>query len=123
MSAAGAVQAEDMTDFDRIPVFSYLVQTARDLPVPAPVPTVSMDPITLPAPDRGLPLKLRVTAPATGTELPIVLISHGGGSSRYIPSRIGYQPLVDFYAARGFAVVQPTHLSSRRPRPSLRELR
>jgi predicted dienelactone hydrolase len=110
-----------MTDFDRIPVFSYLVQTARDLPVPAPAPTVSMDPITLPAPDRGLPLKLRVTAAATGTELPIVLISHGGGASRYIPSRIGYQPLVDFYAARGFAVVQPTHLSSRSDGLGLRQ--
>jgi predicted dienelactone hydrolase len=88
------------------------VQHARNIPVPDGVPTVSVNPVTLPAPDRGLPLELRVTAPLHGNALPIVLLSHGGGSSHYLKSKDGFGPLVDFYASHGFAVIQPTHLSS-----------
>ncbi|GAA1860088.1 alpha/beta hydrolase family protein [Actinomadura bangladeshensis] len=88
------------------------VQLARSIPVPEAVPTVSVNPVTLRAPDRGLPLELRVTAPLHGGALPIVLLSHGGGSSHYLKSKDGYSPLVDFYASHGFAVIQPTHLSS-----------
>jgi predicted dienelactone hydrolase len=47
-----------------------------------------------------------------GDALPIVLLSHGGGSSHYLKSKDGFAPLVDFYASHGFAVIQPTHLSS-----------
>ncbi|KDN17319.1 alpha/beta hydrolase family protein [Amycolatopsis rifamycinica] len=88
------------------------VRLARRIPVPPAVPTVSVNPVTLPAPDRGLPLELRITAPLHGDALPIVLLSHGGGSSYYLKSKDGYSPLVDFYASHGFAVIQPTHLSS-----------
>ena len=88
------------------------VQLARRIPVPQAVPTVSVNPVTLPVPDRGLPLELRVTAPLQGDALPIVLLSHGGGSSHYLTSKDGYSPLADFYAGHGFAVIQPTHLSS-----------
>lgn len=88
------------------------VRLARVIPVPDAVPTVSVNPVTLPAPDRGLPLELRVTAPLRGDALAIVLLSHGGGSSHYLRSKDGYSPLVDFYASHGFAVIQPTHLSS-----------
>jgi predicted dienelactone hydrolase len=59
------------------------------------------------------PLELRLTAPATGESLPIVLLSHGFGPSNYIPSKDGYAPLAQFWAERGFAVIQPTHASSR----------
>jgi len=59
------------------------------------------------------PLELRLTAPATGGNLPIVLLSHGFGPSNYIPSKDGYAPLAQFWAERGFAVIQPTHASSR----------
>jgi predicted dienelactone hydrolase len=58
-------------------------------------------------------LELRLTAPATGSELPIVLLSHGYGPSNYIPSKDGYAPLAQFWAERGFVVIQPTHASSR----------
>ncbi len=84
----------------------------NSIPVPQAVPTVSVNPVTLPAPDRGLPLELRVTAPLHGDALPIVLLSHGGGSSHHLKSKDGFAPLVDFYASHGFAVLQPTHLSS-----------
>ncbi len=59
------------------------------------------------------PLELRVTAPAIGENLPIILLSHGFGPSSYIPSKDGYASLAQFWAERGFAVIQPTHASSR----------
>lgn len=76
--------------------------------VGARTPVVSVSPVTLPAPGRGEDLQVRVSAPTTGTELPIILFSHGFGSSFR-----AYGPLVDFWAGHGFAVVQPTHLDSR----------
>ncbi|MEJ2871121.1 chlorophyllase [Actinomycetospora sp. OC33-EN08] len=71
-------------------------------------PVVSVAPVSLPAPDRGHDLDVRVSAPVIGTDLPVVLFSHGFGSSLR-----GYGPLTDSWAAHGFVVVQPTHLDSR----------
>ncbi len=71
-------------------------------------PVVSVAPLTLSAPERGVDLEVRVSAPVTGTNLTVVAFSHGFGSS----SR-AYGPLVDVWAARGLVVVQPTHLDSR----------
>jgi pimeloyl-ACP methyl ester carboxylesterase len=53
-------------------------------------------------------LPVRVSAPTTGDHLPVIVFSHGFGESMN-----GYDPLVDHWAAGGFAVVQPTHLDSR----------
>ncbi|MFI2489450.1 alpha/beta hydrolase family protein [Promicromonospora kroppenstedtii] len=69
---------------------------------------VSAYPVTLDAPGRGVDLQVKVSAPATGRNLPVVVLSHGFGSSLH-----GYGPLADFWAAHGFAVIQPTHLDSR----------
>jgi predicted dienelactone hydrolase len=69
---------------------------------------VSASPVTLDAPGRGLDLQVKVSAPATGRDLPVVVLSHGFGSSLH-----GYGPLADFWAAHGFVVIQPTHLDSR----------
>lgn len=81
---------------------------AADAAIDAPAPIVSVKPVTLSAPGRGEDLRVRVSAPATGRELPVIVFSHGFGSSLD-----GYGPLADFWAARGFAVIQPTHLDSR----------
>ncbi|MBO0607838.1 alpha/beta hydrolase family protein [Myceligenerans salitolerans] len=70
---------------------------------------VSVAPVRLDAPDRTLPLDVRVSAPVNGTALPVLLFSHGNGWSHD-----GYAPLTAFWASRGFVVVQPTHLDSRR---------
>lgn len=70
-------------------------------------PTISIRPVTLPAPDRGDDLEVRVSAPTAGQDLPVVLFSHGFGWSMD-----GYGPLADFWAAHGFVVIQPTHLDS-----------
>jgi dienelactone hydrolase len=69
---------------------------------------LSARPVVLPAPGRGEDLRVRVSAPATGDDLPVIVFSHGYGESMD-----GYAPLVDYWTARGFAVVQPTHLDSR----------
>jgi len=70
---------------------------------------VSVAPVRLDAPGRPLPLDARVSAPVTGQTLPVLLFSHGNGWSLD-----GYAPLTTFWASRGFVVVQPTHLDSRR---------
>lgn len=79
-----------------------------ELKITAPAPVVSVKPIVLSAPGRGENLHVRVSAPTTGRNLPIIIFSHGSGSSLE-----GYGPLVDFWAAHGFVVIQPTHLDSR----------
>lgn len=79
-----------------------------DVAIGAPTPVVSVRPVVLPAPGRGEDLQVRVSAPAMGHELPLIVFSHGFGWSLD-----GYAPLVDFWAARGFVVIQPTHLDSR----------
>lgn len=90
-----------------------LIDQARHLPVLDAVQTITIDPIRLPAPERGMPLEMRITLPMTGPEVPILLLSHGDGPSLYLPSKNGYGPLADFYAGQGFAVVQPTHGNSK----------
>lgn len=76
--------------------------------VSTPTPVVSVKPVVLSAPGRGEDLQVRVSAPVTGRELPLIVFSHGFGLSLS-----GYDPLVDFWAAHGFVVIQPTHLDSR----------
>ncbi|MFD4402427.1 alpha/beta hydrolase family protein [Nocardia sp. NPDC058499] len=78
------------------------------IPGPVATPIVSVKPIVLPAPDRGGDLRVRMSAPVTGQDLPIILLSHG-----YSSSMDGYGPLADHWAAHGFVVLQPTHLDSR----------
>ncbi|MEU2439009.1 chlorophyllase [Streptomyces rubradiris] len=79
----------------------------------APVPVLSFSPVVLSVPGRPVDLEVRVSAPATGTGLPVILLSHGHGPSNNLSSLNGYAPLADFWAAHGFVVVQPTHLTSR----------
>lgn len=88
------------------------ISSVGTVPSPAPVPVVSVSPIVLPAPGRAVPLQVRVSAPVSGRNLPIVLLSHGHGSSNNLSSLNGYGPLANYWAARGFVVIQPTHLSS-----------
>lgn len=90
-----------------------LIGRAGQIPVGVPAPAVSVSPVGLPTPGRAVEMQMRVAFPATGSDLPILLLSHGHGRSNYVSSLRGYGPLVDFYAAHGFVVIQPTHLSSK----------
>lgn len=78
----------------------------------SPTPVLSVSPVVLPSPGRPVDLQVRVSAPVTGSDLPIILLSHGQGHSHHLSSSNGYAPLVNFWAAHGFVVIQPTHLSS-----------
>ena len=90
-----------------------LLKLAHHIPVNVAVPVVSVSPITLPAPDRGRDLEVRISAPVAGKNLPVILFSHGHGPSLYLPSADGYGPIVNFWAAHGFVVIQPTHLNAK----------
>lgn len=71
-------------------------------------PVLSMAPVVLPSHGRVHDLHVRVSAPATGDALPIIIFSHGNGQSLH-----AYAPLANYWASHGFAVIQPTHLDSR----------
>lgn len=77
--------------------------------MPTPQQTVAVKPIVVPSAGREVELEVKVTAPRRGDGLPVVVLSHGNAWSMD-----AYEPLVDRWAAAGFAVVQPTHLDSRR---------
>jgi pimeloyl-ACP methyl ester carboxylesterase len=71
-------------------------------------PVISVSPLVLSAPGRGEDLQLRISAPLTGSQLPVIIFAHGFGSSMD-----GYAPLAHFWASHGFVVIQPTFLDSR----------
>ena len=73
---------------------------------------LSLSPVAVRAPGRLAELRVRVSAPVIGDALPILLLSHGHGPSNYVSSLYGYAPLANYFAARGFVVIQPTHLDS-----------
>ncbi|MET7645572.1 chlorophyllase [Streptomyces sp. NPDC005426] len=85
---------------------------AADAPSASPTPVLSIAPVVLPVPGRAVDLRMRISAPVTGRDLPVLLLSHGQGYSHHLSSLNGYAPLADFWAAHGFVVIQPTHLSS-----------
>ena len=90
-----------------------LVTESKNIPESDRQLTLSISPITLTIEGRETPLELRITLPSSGSNIPIILLSHGGGPSSYLPSKDGYAPLANYYAEQGFAVIQPTHASSR----------
>lgn len=79
--------------------------TVHDAPV---APTISVRPVVLAAPGRDQDLQVRVTAPTAGSDLPVIVFSHGFGLSMD-----SYAPLVEFWTGHGFVIIQPTHLDSR----------
>ncbi|WNI20447.1 chlorophyllase [Streptomyces sp. ITFR-16] len=81
---------------------------------PTAPPVISVSPVTLSVPGRPLDLDVRVSAPMTGAGLPVILLSHGHGGAYGLSSLDGYLPLAKVWAARGFVVIQPNHLSAPR---------
>ncbi|MGN6421402.1 MAG: alpha/beta hydrolase family protein [Pseudobacter sp.] len=76
-------------------------------------PIISFSPVVLPVAGRYVDLEMKVTAPASGTNLPVILLSHGHGPSNFLSSYKGYGPMADCFAAEGFVVIQPTHQNSK----------
>lgn len=73
------------------------------------VPVITLSPVTLSSEGRPHPLQVKVSAPVTGTGLPVIIFSHGFGNSMD-----GYAPLVQYWASHGFVVIQATHPDSGR---------
>ena len=82
------------------------------LPVSDPTPIAAFSPLVLEVPGRPVPLEIKVSAPVTGSDLPVIVLSHGHGGANFLSSLRGYGPVADFWAAHGFVVIQPTHLDS-----------
>lgn len=82
------------------------------IPVGAATPVCTVRTITLDAPDRAMDLEIAVTFPVSGTDLPVIVFSHGHGPSGFVGSMWGYDPLINFWAAHGFAVIRPNHLDA-----------
>ena len=76
-------------------------------------PIIAFSPVVLQVAGRHVNLEMKVTAPASGSNLPVIILSHGHGASHFLSSYKGYAPLVDFFAAAGFVVIQPTHQNSK----------
>jgi hypothetical protein len=74
----------------------------------APTTATSSMIIELTSTEREQALQVRVSAPVTGRNLPVILFAHGFGSSM-----LGYDPLVEFWSAHGFVVIQPTFPDSK----------
>jgi predicted dienelactone hydrolase len=110
-SIAGDRRTAGATERELHIVSTSTVTSADDLG--PPVPVLSFSPVVLSVPGRPVDLQVRVSVPATGTSLPVILLSHGHGPSNNLSSLNGYGPLASFWAAHGFAVLQPTHLTSR----------
>jgi hypothetical protein len=85
---------------------------AAGMPVTDPTPVVTYSPLVLKVPGRAVDLEMKVSMPETGSDLPIILLSHGHGAANFLSSLNGYGPLANFWAAHGFVVIQPTHLDS-----------
>ena len=73
---------------------------------------VTYSPLVLDVPGRPVPLEIKVSMPESGSDLPVILLSHGHGAAIFLSSLDGYSPLANFWAAHGFVVIQPTHLDS-----------
>ncbi|MCO1336681.1 alpha/beta fold hydrolase [Microbulbifer sp. OS29] len=68
---------------------------------------ITFDSVSLSDKKRGQTLKVRITAPVAGNDLPIVIFAHG-----YQSPSFGYAPLVEYLASSGFVVLQPIFLDS-----------
>ncbi len=73
----------------------------------APATLLTVNPIVLQDKSQNKEVIIRVTAPMTGTKLPLILFAHGAAYSKD-----DYLTLPEFWAAHGYVVVQPTFIDS-----------
>lgn len=62
----------------------------------------------LPFANQNKDLRLHISFPNSGGPFPLILFSHGNGCIS-----AGYGPVTEYWAARGYVVIEPTHLDSR----------
>ncbi len=74
---------------------------------PLPAYPVEVHRLALVPPGQAREMPLRIVLPAEGGPWPVVVFSHGANSSGEL-----YSPVLDAWAAAGFAVLAPTHIDS-----------
>ncbi len=96
------------------PAFSPIIQNQTNHKMKqSQTPIIAFSPVVSAVPNRHVPLEMKVSAPASGNNLQVILISHGHGASNFLSSYKGYGPVADFFASHGFVVIQPTHQDSK----------
>ena len=117
-ASAGEAKLLIIASSDTNPGMTYLYdkdtkQLAELLPVRPELEGVAMGKmtsVTFPAADGAMiPGYLTLPPGSTGKDLPAIVMPHGGPGSR---DEWGFDWLVQYYAARGFAVLQPNYRGS-----------
>jgi hypothetical protein len=62
---------------------------------------VTYSPVVFEVAGRPVPLEIKVSMPASGSALPVILLSHGHGMANLLSSLNGYGPLVNMQGGRG----------------------
>ena len=78
-----------------------LIERGAELPTDEASAFSATSPILVRSEGRHVPLYVRATAPTTGRDLGIILVSHDGGTGNYLSSLRGLGPLVDVRPPEG----------------------
>ena len=102
------------TDSGRYYLFDKATKQLNELMLARPelenVPLATMKPVTYKASDgTAVPGYLTLPAGSTGKGLPAIVMPHGGPSAR---DEWGFDWLVQYFASRGYAVLQPNYRGS-----------
>ena len=65
---------------------------AANIPVSEPSAVVTYSPVVFDVPGRPVPLEIKVSMPESGSDLPVILLSHGHGRANFLSSLNGYGP-------------------------------
>ena len=108
------IRSESDTDPGRFYLFDKKVQNLEEIlpvrPQMAGQKLAPVKPITYAAADGTMiPAYLTLPAGSTGKNLPAIVMPHGGPSAR---DEWGFDWLAQFFAARGYAVLQPNYRGS-----------
>src|SRR6266513_1409785 len=82
---------------------------------PSPVGVIPV--ATLNDPQRNKNLELSIEYPTRGGPFPIIVFSHGYGSSDR-----GYEPLISYWTSNGYVCIRPSHADAGQLRDTSRDL-
>jgi len=77
-------------------------------PDPGPLQVETVRRVSLAFPELDKDLQMRLAFPVTGTDYPVIVLSHGNGCSQDL-----YAGFADHWASWGYVVIQPVHMDSR----------